>query len=737
MQIKSSVQLYTIGFIFFYVAITMTTLSTQCLEKEPETLESYKEVATQYISGLSDLYNDLAPAERVFIYYMYRASLPGNKIAADQRHRDSVSITALFEHIITHGQELKQSTIEGFSDDRDQFLTEAKTYLVYLWTNHGQYFLKEHTNEKRTPAKLGLTTLTQDNLLSVLHALNYPQAAALIDRALLSLFDTQQESTCSIANNIKASAVNMYAVDFTDDDYHTLTIPERTAINSYFFVDTSDGMRIPKVEKYKVGGKYGTELEVACYWLEKAAKHAKENSEHFDVNLIESLDLLIAFLRTGDEEYFKKHSIAWLKTNSRLDYCFGFVETYDDPKAYVGSFQADITVKAVDMKVLNNLLPHLEKQLPFPHQFMRETIDDISAIPNASINKIIFSSGQLGPLRITAAYCLPNYAEIRSQHGSKQIMYCPDKGINEVIAPELSRILSHTSEQAAWLAHHDPEGQLGKDMWSIHCILHETLGHGSGRLATHTFKEGDALTIADTTYAVGDVIPVTSDNVPEFLAGNFAAMEELRAEIIALYTSIEMFDELDSVGLYKDWTAKIGKDKIIEQLIFDMASTGLRRLISHDSAQQEIMGAHALANMTIMNYLCDGGGLQLVQEEVIIDGQTHHVLGFRVVDMQQILSDIKDLMIQVQTIKSTGDGVAGDKLINTYGRYVRNVEHVTILQANQKTMVGDLKVSARIYPRFMPVYDDANSSIVDIAATWPKDIVEQWFEFRRLELSYE
>jgi dipeptidyl-peptidase III len=274
-------------------------------------------------------------------------------------------------------------------------------------------------------------------------------------------------------------------------------------------------------------------------------------------------------------------------------------------------------------------------------------------------------------------------------------------------------------------------------MWSIHCILHETLGHGSGRLATHTFKEDDALTIAGTTYAVGDVIPVTSDNVPEFLAGNFAALEELRAEIIALYTSIEMFDELDSVGLYKDWTAQIGKDKIIEQLIFDMASTGLRRLISHDSAQQEIMGAHALANMTIMNYLCDGGGLQLVQEEVIIDGQTHHVLGFRIADMQQILLDIKDLMIQVQTIKSTGDGVAGDKLINTYGRYVRNVEHVTILQANQKTMVGDLKVSARIYPRFMPVYDDANSSIVDIAATWPKDIVEQWFEFRRLELSYE
>jgi dipeptidyl-peptidase-3 len=708
-----------------------------CLEEAPKTLESYKEVATQYISGLSDLYNDLTPAERIFVYYMYRASLPGNKIAADQRHRDAIAITDAFEHIITHAQKLKNDHTDVLSCDIDQFLSEAKTYLIYLWTNHGQYFLREHTNEKRTPAKLELATLTQDNLAQVLPALDYPESAELLEKVALSLFDAQHESTCLIANNIQASAGNIYAVDFTEDDYQTLSAAERTGVNSYFFIDSSSGNRTPKVEKYKVGGKYGKELDVACYWLEKAAEHAKKHPENFDANLIESLDQLITFFRTGDEEYFKKHSIAWLKSNSRLDYCFGFVETYDDPKSYVGSFQADITVKAVDMDVLNRLLPQLEKQLPFPQEFMRETIDDISAIPNASINTIIFSSGQLGPLRITAAYCLPNYSEIRSQHGSKQIMYQPDKGINEVVSPTLSRILSYIPEQAAWLAQHDADGQLGKDMWAIHCILHETLGHGSGRLAMHTFKKGDPLTIAGTTYAIGDTIPVTSDNLPEFLAGNEAALEELRAEIIALYTSIEMFDELDNVGLYKDWPAKIGKDKVIEELIFDMAATGLRRLLSQDIEQTEIMGAHALANMTIMNYLCDGGGLQLVQEEVMVDGNVYQVLGFRIIDMQKTLADIKDLMIQVQTIKSTGDGVACDKLINTYGRYVRNVEHVALLKANQKTMVGDLKVSARIYPRFVPVYDDTNGSIVDIAATWPNDIVEQWFEFRRLEMSRE
>ncbi len=707
-------------------------IAVRCLEKEPMTLMRYHEVATQYISGLSELYNDLSPAERIFIYYMYRASLPGNRIAANQMHRHSSIITAMFEHIITHAQALRVSSAI-LPCDVEQFLHEAEIYLVYLWTNHGQYFLKEHANAKRTPQKLGLTALTHENVVHVLHLLDYPNTAESIEHIASSLFDTNRESTCCVANNIKASAVNIYASDFTEDDYHELPAHERTNINSYFFIDMHNGQRTPKVEKYKVGGKYSQELEVACHWLQKAYEHAQNYPQHFDEHLVTSLDLLITFLRTGDEEYFKKHSIVWLKSKSRLDYCFGFIETYDDPKDCVGVFQAEVTIKAMDINVINTLLPQLEKKLPFPQKFMRETIEDISAIPNASINKIVFSSGNLGPLRITAAYCLPNYSEIRSQHGSKQIMYHPDKGLSEVIAPALARTLGHTHEQAEWLAQHDADGQLSNDLWAIHCILHETLGHGSGRFATHTFKEGDNLTIADKTYTPGDIIPVTSDNISQFLAGNRSALEELRAEIIALYTSIEMFDELDNVGLYKDWTAKIGKDKLIEQLIFDMAGTGLRRFLSQNIQEKEITGAHALANVTIMHYLCDGGGLALIQEEVMVDDITHQVLGFRIENIQQVLSDIKKLMILVQTITSTGDGIACEQLITTYGRYIRNSEHVAILQANQKAVVGDLKVSARIYPRFVPVYDHTGY-MIDIDATWPTNIVEQWQEFRRLEL---
>ena len=86
---------------------------------------------------------------------------------------------------------------------------------------------------------------------------------------------------------------------------------------------------------------------------------------------------------------------------------------YLDLKQYRCGFQAEVTAKIVDMNVLNALLPSLEKELPFPDEYKRQNLDDISSIPNASINNALFASGELGPLQLLAAYCLPNYADLR------------------------------------------------------------------------------------------------------------------------------------------------------------------------------------------------------------------------------------------------------------------------------------------------------------------------------------
>ena len=698
------------------------------LAEPPRDLTRYYEIAAQHKPDIHAVFNDLNPEERIFLYYLYRASLPGHYLASDQVHRHAIEIMELFESIYAQKDHLR--AVQGaFDFDVDVFIEDVGTYLVYLWTNHGPYFLKEQVDQKRTPERLECKQLTLQNMQKVLVHLGENRS---IEHLIPSIFDRSVEATLCVPGDINASSSNVYHPEFTNEDFANLPAEKRTQINAYFGIEQKKGTRSPRIHVCKVGGKYTKELEVAVHWLKKAHEHVQYYPKAFDVHTVESLDYMIQFLQTGDEELFKKHSIEWTKTNNRLDYVFGWIEVYNDPKQFRGAFQAEVTAKTVDMQSLNALLPSLEAALPFPDRFKRQNLDDLSAIPNASINTIMFANGFLGPLKVVSAYCLPNYPELRSEHGSKQIIYQSSKDIGQLVDADLTRALFNLPSKVTWLNQNDPDGRLHGDIWNVHCILHETLGHGSGRLDKHTFQEGDAFTIGNVTYGVGDTINVTGKNNAEFLGKYGQSLEELRAEIIALYTSIFNFDELAEAGLYKDWPQKIGKERLIEELIQDMAWTGLRRLIVQPADNDEIRGAHAQANTTIMNYMLDGGGLQLVKQDVEIRGQNHNVLGFKIVDIKKVKQDIIDLAQEVQRIKSTGDGQALDHMMETYGIRVRNPEHRAILHANHKTAVGNLKVLARIFPHYEPIEKDG--AIVDIAACWPKDIIEQ--SLRQKELAY-
>lgn len=305
-----------------------------------------------------------------------------------------------------------------------------------------------------------------------------------------------------------------------------------------------------------------------------------------------------------------------------------------------------------------------------------------------------------------------------------------------MLNPSLYRKLFYLKEHADFLEKNDSDGALGRDIWNVHCILHETLGHGSGKLAIHTFVEGDPLTIDNTTYNIGDTLALTPANSIPFFEGVGQSLEELRAEIIALYTSIFMFDELAHAGLYKQWPEKIGKEICIAWLIYDMMGTGLRRLQSQPINSVEISGSHAQANTIIMNYILDSGAVLLVEEKLKIENDDHSVLGFKIIDLQKACDAITELAIKVQEIKSTANGVVFRKLLERFGRFVRNQEHTKILQNNMKLVVGDLKAAAFIYPRLTPI-TTTDGTIIDIQAEWPSSFIEQAFEYRKLMLSFE
>ncbi len=691
------------------------------LSPAPSDVTITHEMAFEFGEHIAETYNKLSPQERIMVYYLQRAGAACTPVYIDHLHRHGLRLINLFDTLRQHAEALQATTL---SFDVATFNKEVSDFLLYLLANHGQYFQREHGDEKRTPARIGLTTLTKENVIAAFNALELLEDAAFVAEHTAIIFDAKTEPSLNVPGSIEKSAVNFYAKGFTEADYQTLPADKRSNLNTYFSVDVVDGKRVPMVEAFAVGQRYNDELSEACSWLTKAHALALQHPQTFDTHFANSLELMIKYLQTGNEELFKQHSIEWLKTNSNIDYCFGFIECYHDPKGVRSSFQAEVTVKTLDISALNKLLPAIEATLPFPSEFKRDGVEDGTAsIPNASINVKLYGTGGLGPVSCTAAYCLPNYEEIRATHGSKQIIYPSGKGLAQRLKPDLARRLFALKERAEWAAKHDPDGKLSNDVWDVQCILHETIGHASGKLATHTFKAGDTMTIEGKTYKVGDTIPVTNKNISEFLSGYESALEEMRAEIVALYVSTEHLDTLLQAGFLTKWLDLMSKDELQDRLTLGMAKAGISRLMQLSDNATQVTGAHAQANCTITNYLIEHGGLDMVEELLEVEGKQFTVLGLRIKDREKTRELVKELMLKVQNIKSTGDTQGVAHLIDTYGTKIRNPNYPRYLRECREHLVGKVKASVVIYPVFEPVVDHLGN-VVDCKASWPQNFLD-------------
>jgi dipeptidyl-peptidase-3 len=645
------------------------------------------------------VFNQLSSDEQLLIYYLFRASVYGNTIVAQQLHRYAQSHIDLFKVLMKYSDTIK-SMDTGFNCE--QFLKQVESYYVYIWANHGQYFVREHANAKRCPSNFGLNLLTQQNISNVIKNLNIESIINNLNSEdyCKSLFDPTFESTLTVTNSIDNSAINIYSRNFTDEDYSKLSLADKNKINNTFSKDASGKIT---VEPYYIHGRTGPELSKAVYWLHKSFEHVKQvretGSKVFDEYILKSLEYMIKFLETGDEEYFKKHSVEWLKSNNKVDYNFGFVEQYDDPYCIRGFFQADITVRTLNIDKIKEILPAIEMNLPYPDEFKRD-LSSNSVVMNASINRKMFGAGHLGPIFCTAAYCLPNYDEIRQSVGSKQIIYPSDKSIGETVNAELAPLLTYSSDIVAWSKKNDPTYQLGRDIWNAQCILHETIGHGSGKLGV-----------------TSNGVQVTSDNAAELIP-EYSAIEEMRAEILALYVSIFNLDQILDAGLLTEWLNVMTKDELEDRLILGMLTTGLTRIKQQRAGSTEIKGAHALANSTIMNYVIDGKGVTVVEEEIYVNDKSFIVPSVKILNKKLAKQSITDLLIEVQRIKSTGDGPASNKLIDQYGRKLYKSNYVELLQNNQKEIMGDVLAQVALFP----IYQLNNDNGVELKV--PSNVLE-------------
>ena len=224
-----------------------------------------------------------------------------------------------------------------------------------------------------------------------------------------------------------------------------------------------------------VKGDHSDDLLAICHSLKQAAQYAANPiQETF-------LDQYQWSFYTGDLEIYKESQKTWIQdTKPSVENIFGFVEQYRDPYGARAEFEGLVAI--LDRKETELLTKLVEESSKFIRRLPWATgtseNDD-----KGPFEKSLFEPPDFTSIH-ALAYCssiifgginLPNYNDIRQQHGFKNVMIA-NRMNAESDETQVSPFVK-ISEAAAYQKHR----YAAQYIW---VVLHELLGHGTGKLMT-------------------------------------------------------------------------------------------------------------------------------------------------------------------------------------------------------------------------------------------------------------
>lgn len=626
--------------------------------------------------NIEDLFNNLHLDEKILIYYLYHAFQSTNIIYSGQIHRYAPEIIALFKFLY--------HKIDRVHDNK--LFKDVELYYLFLITNHSQYSVREAMT-KKTPDMMGLKELTSDAVKTIAPMLGYKKD---IDHILPHIFDSKLESVLVSDNSINKSNVGHYSRDFKQSDFDKVPLSSR-GVNKYYTKD--------KIYSYSAKDRNDKEMSDVHSWITQAIVWAN-SSKTIDERIKKTLMSLGSFVMSGSEADLKELNIHWSEMDSKIDFLFGPYEVYTDPMHIIGAYAAEITIQLENLVEFRKMWPKLERMLPFSDEFKR----DVPNPGNISIRTKLFAAGSNGPLRMVAAYCLPNDDDLRKTHTKQVIYYYPPslKSIsqsNEFNKYKEYRELRHISHNLSIYVEHDGNCTLEGYIWNVHVILHETVGHAAGKLSDGIFNQ----------------------DLPYMIKDDFNSMEELRAEINAGWISMEGYDDLKKCfPTFAKWDKQLGPQLFKTLLLTELMNDGLRRLANLPQPMKSVEGAHARANLIILNYLLSYGGVELVEEYKSIGEKSFLIVGCKINDIYKVISGVKELCQKVQEIKSTGHGDANNKLFTWYSNNPVGIEKLRYysqkLKEKNDYLNGNTSIVADSYPT--PSLIAENGKIKNVVLKW-------------------
>ena len=432
---------------------------------------------------------------------------------------------------------------------------------------------------------------------------------------------------------------------------------------------------------YKSGGLYGTAIDEIVKWLTLAQGVAENEAQG------NALNLLIEYYKTGDLQIWDDYNEAWTSaTDGNIDYINSFIEVYNDPLGYRGSYETIVQIKDFDMSqkmaVLSENAQWFEDNSPLMAAHKKDSVVGVTY-------KVVNVAGEAGdaspstPIGVN----LPNANWIRASVGSKSV------SLGNIIhaynnAGSSGRLKEFVHDEEE-LALEEKYGQIGD---KLHTALHEVIGHASGQLNP----------------GVGET--------KETLKNYASTLEEGRADLVGLYYLYS--PKLQELGLVDDWKA-VGK-AAYDGYIRNALMTQLIRLNLGDDVEE----AHMRNRQWVSAWAFEKGKADNVIEKVTRDGKTY----FNINDYEKLHSLFGELLRETQRIKSEGDYAAVEALVEGYGVKVDQKIHAEVLDRNKQ--FTSAPYSGFVNPVLVPVTND-EGEITAIKVTQPATFVGQMLDYAK------
>ena len=662
-----------------FSAALMTSLLFSCGEdKKAQTTEDTsvkKESTFDYnVDTFADIkilrykipsWDNLSLKQQQLAYYLTQAGLAGRDIMWDQNYRHNLAIRAALENVY--------KTYEGDKTSSDwQAFT---TYLKRVWFSNGIHH--HYSNDKLKPE------FSSDYLKQLLADTETTLEGEAFD-VIFNDQDLKKVNQAKGVDNVALSAVNFYGPNVTNEDVISFykqkksPNPEKPlsfGLNSQLVKENGQ----LKERVYKSGGLYGSAIDEIIKWLEKAKSVAENEAQG------NALGLLIDYYKTGDLQTWDDYNVAWTAaTDGDIDYINSFIEVYNDPLGYRGSYETIVQIKDFDMSkkmaVLSENAQWFEDNSPLMDEHKKKNVVGVTY-------KVVNVAGEAGdaspstPIGVN----LPNANWIRAAVGSKSVSLGNIiEAYNNAGSTGRLKEFVHDEEE---LQLEEKYGQLAD---KLHTALHEVIGHASGQLNP----------------GVGET--------KETLKNYASTLEEGRADLVGLYYLYN--PKLQELGLVDDWKS-VGK-AAYDGYIRNGLMTQLIRLNLGDDVEE----AHMRNRQWVSAWVYEKGKADNVIEKVTRDGKTY----FNINDYEKLHELFGQLLHETQRIKSEGDYAAVEALVEDYGVKVDQAIHAEVLERNKQ--FKSAPYSGFVNPVLVPETNDAGE-ITAIKVTQPDTFEAQMLDY--------